>query len=595
MYWKKNAFGYCMWILYTLLVAGALLVCFAFGAQRIGLSAWVGMPACAVFLGLMGLVVCLVYRSQKDGQRMTESGNPALIAMEVILLVGLAAVGVVFRIYFRNWIGDGRAYFEAAAVAQGQKVPLEVHGAVYWYLHFLHAVCLLFGNKLLACVYAQVVLQIGAGLVLYVAIRRLTGIGAAFFTFAFLMFSPYMIKESLTLSPRMFFLLLYSSALCMIAGVLQKKRKNPAWFVAAGLASSLVCYLDVTGVTLLFVMLGVLYLSNRKTGLGYRFLLLFSGLVGFAAGFVGLLAIDGAASKAGMKSVFATWRNLYRPEGFGLPLSVGDAVPFWEMLLILGMLTVLSLGIFSFWCKRRVERQSILMLIVLPLITAQGLGIMTPEIDGLGYLYLMAAALMGVGAANLFVGSPETPRTARAERPLSMEEKHPVKEKPPMEEKPSMKEKPSTEEKPPMEEKPSTKEKPSMEEKLPMEEKPSMKEKPSMEEKPSMKEKPSMEENPPEKKQTEEKKPKEKKPKEKKVKEKKPKGKKPEEKKPPREEKPQELQKPPETAEAPKVKYLENPLPLPKQHVPKTLEYDWDVQETADYDVDVSETDDFDI
>ncbi len=51
----------------------------------------------------------------------------------------------------------------------------------------------------------------------------------------------------------------------------------------------------------------------------------------------------------------------------------------------------------------------------------------------------------------------------------------------------------------------------------------------------------------------------------------------------------------PGAEEKPKVVYLENPLPLPKQHVSKTLEYDWNVGESEDFDVDISETDDFDI
>ena len=47
---------------------------------------------------------------------------------------------------------------------------------------------------------------------------------------------------------------------------------------------------------------------------------------------------------------------------------------------------------------------------------------------------------------------------------------------------------------------------------------------------------------------------------------------------------------------AAKKNYIENPLPLPKKHVPKTMGYQTEpAPEKMDFDIDISEFDDFDI
>lgn len=48
--------------------------------------------------------------------------------------------------------------------------------------------------------------------------------------------------------------------------------------------------------------------------------------------------------------------------------------------------------------------------------------------------------------------------------------------------------------------------------------------------------------------------------------------------------------------EVPQVKFIENPLPLPKKHVKKVLDYDREIEDgQEDFDVEIDEDDDFDI
>jgi len=51
-----------------------------------------------------------------------------------------------------------------------------------------------------------------------------------------------------------------------------------------------------------------------------------------------------------------------------------------------------------------------------------------------------------------------------------------------------------------------------------------------------------------------------------------------------------------ETPATPQVKLIENPLPLPKKHVKKVLDFDWELEEGKDdFDIEIDECDDFDI
>ncbi len=50
------------------------------------------------------------------------------------------------------------------------------------------------------------------------------------------------------------------------------------------------------------------------------------------------------------------------------------------------------------------------------------------------------------------------------------------------------------------------------------------------------------------------------------------------------------------TEEPEKTRFIENPLPLPKKHVKREMDYEYPVpEEDMKFDIEVDETDDFDI
>ncbi|MDE7186715.1 MAG: hypothetical protein K2O13_04320, partial [Lachnospiraceae bacterium] len=69
-----------------------------------------------------------------------------------------------------------------------------------------------------------------------------------------------------------------------------------------------------------------------------------------------------------------------------------------------------------------------------------------------------------------------------------------------------------------------------------------------------------------------------------------------EEREKPEEVEPIEEKEEPEDIPAPKPRFLENPLPLPKKHVHRQMDYQYTVEEQdMKFDVEVKEEDDFDI
>ena len=58
------------------------------------------------------------------------------------------------------------------------------------------------------------------------------------------------------------------------------------------------------------------------------------------------------------------------------------------------------------------------------------------------------------------------------------------------------------------------------------------------------------------------------------------------------EEEPADFQE--EPVETEKIQLIENPLPLPKKHVPKVLDYKLDDDDDSDFDYPVADDDDFD-
>lgn len=553
MSWKKNGVTYALWVVYAL-AAGLLAV-------LLGIHTGVtyGMELYASALSAGAFVVFLVFLflvvRKLIAPRLPESMKGwKWAAAEAAAVVLLLAAGLACRILWLSYAGESAAYYDAARIVEGQSLPMVAHGAEYMYLQLLHLVFLFLGNKWMAGIWLQIVLQLVAGVILYLGLRKLSGGLAAVLMLAFWMLSPQQILAGLTYSPVMLYLCIYGTGLLCVASYLRKRASETAWTVYdwvllffAGAVVAFVCYLDVTGLTLLLLAVSALWLNkaagkniweNAGLQLGALFL-------GAAAGFAGYLGLDAYGSGKSFGSVFRAWRELYAVKAYDDSFWMVSG-NLWVYILLFAMLL---LGIFSFWCRKGGEKLSPWVLALLALTGMSYCHMTAPAMDAGLLLYWICTVMAGIAVAECF---------HRNGQPAAQEQ-------------PQNEEEPAAEEelwelgKPAVEEEPQNEEEPAVEEEL------WEFGKPAAEEEPQKPGKPVAEKQ--EEKQMQR-------------------------KQPARITDAETVQKPDAAQEERprKVKLLDNPLPLPKKHVKKTMDFQYSPQkEELDFDLDVAEDDDYDL
>lgn len=646
MTYKKNWGSVCLWAFYALVV----FVCYAKALYDVLQAPHVTnhyIQFGIVFLSF-ALAVTVFIQIRRLANLLK---RPVHVLWEALFFVLLFAAGLFLRIYFIGRGTEHAAYFETAMV-NGSPVATLAHGAQYFYVLLLRGLFLLTGNHFMAGIILQICLQMLAAGVWYLAVKKFSGRTAALVLFGGLMLMPASIEEGLLYSPKMLYMLLCGIVLLMIGHVCRRQSRSTAykwhaWLLTAltGVGIGVLTYLDVSGLLFLVPVLFLPFvkeevqdgeaLSKGKI-LGRAVLqLLLVVILAFGA-FAFLLYMDALQNGAGIRQVFATWETLFSRKGVsGFPeiLKAGTVLEAW---VFVALAFLMLLGVFAFFVRRKEEVQMPWLFFAVAAAALYAGGFCAAGMD-CEYMLLTAALLLtGTGMQAAFCRTePSEALEDSGETPLEEKEQSKAEEKKPSGE--EAKEQPKKEEK--EQSKKEEKKQPEEEEKEPV----------KAEEKPVKLEEP--EEPPKEQNQTEsdvsqmgsnseyeestnkeeqdslwalfagedesvkpsggesgkaggrkaegkKEKEKEKKGKEKKGKEKPPK-KSAEDRKAakPAEEKPaaavQDLQEKPEEK---KKNYIENPLPLPKKHVKKTMNYQTELTpDKMDFDIDIPESDDFDI
>lgn len=623
MNWKKNVISYLMWFLYACLTTAALVSLGGLYCKETGLDFCWGVLLAAVYIGLAGGIVLFLRKLAPWYTSFAGKRRGVLLAAETALAVVLLALGLLLRVRGMGGILQSSEYYEAAKVAAGRGIPQVVHGAVYFYLQILHALFLLVGNHFMAGIWLQIVLQLLGSLFLFFAVRKLAGRIAALTVFGFCMCGPFMVGEALVLSPEILYFVLFSLAALLISAG-RRHGKRPEFLLLSGILAAFCAYIDIVGILLLFlILLAVLDYERENTGSGRRteaVLLCVAVFVLFILGILLCVFSDAFFSGKSFLGVIEAWLRLYSPESFRLPVTIGSAGSWAENLILFGSMVF---GVFSFWCDRKRERISPCIAGIGLLVLGMCHGILTEEMPGYHYMYLLLALLAGIGLGQCFqpacasragedAGNDDIAEVSAGKENLDekerSEEKENLLENADKGEKESTEEKESIKEKESIEQKGSTEQKESISGNSAIEEKESAAhnsitgEKEISSDKERIKGKAEKEQGEAMERKDEEapgEKPQE-------MTEKEAAGKKEEEaleelerEKALQEEfreeaaRRKEGQEPVE--EKKQVKYIENPLPLPKKHKKRVMEYPRHIAEDDDFDHPVDENDDFDI
>lgn len=401
MVWKKNAISYIIWLVYAVMAGSGFLWILERCLYRNGIDTNLIYVISIVTLVAEGVLVLVLYRLSAK-RKPVETGVTLWLIAECILAIGLLAAGVLLRIHDLPGAESSSVYLDMARVAEGQSIPLLVHGMEYLYLQLLHLVFLLFGNKLIAGIWFQLVLQLLACVFLYCGVRKQLGNIAAVVTAAFLMLSPLMREEVLQLSSRNLFLLLFGFIYFLLVELMTVRRGRAAASIVAGIVTMLLVYLDVLGGCLLILALGML-LAQRDKAPGIwnsKGVLILCYLLGGCIGAVSAFGLDAGFNGKSIFNIVLAWWKLFTPEEFTWTNVLFQWMePGGVELLIL--LAVMCIGCFSFWCIHKTEQLSIWTLSCVVVLALGTFGMLTPEQDGGMILFFFSAVCSGVGIMNV--------------------------------------------------------------------------------------------------------------------------------------------------------------------------------------------------
>lgn len=387
-----------------------------------GRSSESGLVLGGLLFAVCGLTVFLLHRFWVRDRVKGQKQKLFLAVLEGLFVAVLLGAGIFLRMQGAPWTEFSSEYYEAAKVVQGGELPRIVHGAVHIYLQLLHLICILAGNKPAACIVLQLFLQLAAFLLFYAGIRKTAGRAGAISFFAFAMLSPEMIRQSLTLSPDMLFLLFFAAGLVCVAGL--SGTGNVFLLFLAGVISAAVCYFDVTGVLLLIPAFGILFAapeagkegtSQGKLRRKPALMLCAACTAGFLTGFLGAIAIDWLSCGRPFEKILQAWFLLFFPKSPALPFWMTESAVELEIIFLF---VCLLFGVFSFWCQKKRDSFKIWFLMIFMLFAFQCFGMTAEEMEGRSLLFLLLTVPAGIGIREIFAGR----RAQRAAEETSLSE-----------------------------------------------------------------------------------------------------------------------------------------------------------------------------
>ncbi len=409
MCFKKNAFSYFCWGLMILLV-GAIVSCWGMIAAQLFAKGnfLVAVGCCALFFGAVFLIYLLVgvvlkYTTVVNSHYINSNTS---VVEELIMVSLLIVAFFTIRVYLLSILSVDTAYYDALQITGDGKVStLFVQGSTYYYCSLLHSCFKLFGNHLVVGVWLQIILQVISTLLFYMAVRMLGGKVAAILFLIVVCLSSTAIDAGLEYSPQMLYLCLFGLVfyLCTIylnrVGEALNSLKTWIYTVCLGLAIGFVCYVDVTGVILLLLMLCLCTVKCDWFWAKYRYLHMGGIVLAAVVMFFLTILTDAMVCGAKFGNVLNAWFTVYSD----LAVNMGDIAKNNSREFIV-LPTLIALGIFSFWRRKQEQYFAPFIIMAAGMALLYFTGVPGQNMDGNYLFYLLMTALAGISVSELFYG-----------------------------------------------------------------------------------------------------------------------------------------------------------------------------------------------
>lgn len=409
MVFKKNFLSYCIWIVYTVAAATCLFAFAAFICLKMGYPARIGFSACLGLLLAEAFACAFFHALRKRRMQRDDSGKRVYAGAEnrmgKAVAEGIFVVAVLGSIFAMRVLSMPKALpesplFDAAMVRAGVRIEPSFDSSVFFCLQILHFVFFLFGNKITAGYAFQIVMQLLAFILLYFAVRKISGVVPALCGVLFPGIIVNLNESATVLSPRTMIFFLFTLGLFFVSTVFgRKKRGDFVRYFLSGVYIGFFTGIEIAGCVLFFIALGSFFVRNRKIK-SSEALIDTAGLVaGAGGGFVGYTFLNAAVNGAGFATAFGEWIARNTP-GQVSAAQLGY-IPFlgYDNVLVLA---ALCFGIFTFFlnsdsCGQGLWTVSAAVLAALAM-TESASG----ECAAVAFLYTVFAILAGIAVRNVF-------------------------------------------------------------------------------------------------------------------------------------------------------------------------------------------------
>ncbi len=402
MMWKKSFVNVMLWVVFFMMISAALIFMIYSAVMEKDPEAHViamGLPTgmiVGVFLlfFLFRLIVARLPLRRLFGKKEVP------YVVEGVLFVAMITAGLALRIWNLNFASENTAYFEIAKVTENSSIPQIAHGATFFYTLLLRILFLVAGNHWIAGIWLQIVLQILSAVLLYFAIRKLSGAVAGIISLSLMMLLQGEVMRGLRYSPDMLYLCLYAVGLLLLASLVNRLTLDEkSWvrvvlLLITGVWTGFLGYLDVTGLTLCVVAFCALGVHGSRLG---KSLIYVTSLVMVAViSFFGFVWLDAFSCGKDFADILNAWMEIYRVKSHNMWFwYVKDDFVMW--IAILGFLIFGSIG---FWVSGRLQRFTPWILLLGSVFLIGYLHMDVQNMDTMTLLFTVCYTLIGVGISE---------------------------------------------------------------------------------------------------------------------------------------------------------------------------------------------------
>lgn len=377
-----------------------------------------------VFLALAAGLFFLFKKVVSPALSKSKINENKAVIIEIIAVMVILAAGIVSRIYLYTLASPDKLvqtnFYQMAIVRRGSGIEPMVHGASYLYVQLLSLFFSFLGNKIMAAVWMQIVIQMLTILLAYFAVRKLLGSLSACIMMFILSVSDLYSSQILVMDPQSLFFLLYIIGL-FITGTYVKayclkhlSNSGKIWgAVITGAVIGILTYLDLISITLFIILYGLItgeYVTDIYTDDIYgahdlyveekrrrtvSVLLFILSIAAFVFALTGAFVIDSFASSYSIENIYHAWVNIYTKQPWF------ETMDYQNSFSLIGRIIqafLAALLIFTYWNGKETQNSIpwICIMIILAPVPLSGVGVLRYQVF---YIFVWGV-LAGLGLQN---------------------------------------------------------------------------------------------------------------------------------------------------------------------------------------------------